>query len=329
MNWARVLSLLILLLNIMSTFAARKGEPDIAGMINTALSFHRNGEAEQALAAYDELVPVMVDKVDANFAATVHSNRGALLMQAGSYESAKGAFEAAVAAQPENINARFNLAVTLTSKLGEHLKAIRHCAAVLKQDGGHVKALHLMGNIMQSLDRPADAEKYFSKAAQAQRQGQEEIVGAAAGAKVSVSARGKALEWGRWGGGAGRLATAAVGSSFTHTHNEQTFTMTCLSESPRVFRIESLLSEVECAAIKSRAEPQLEYSYVTGGTAVDRDDADGYRTSINAWLSPDELLLDVQKRLTGMLRFYVVLLLLRRCHASLCVQLRCSCGDMY
>jgi len=284
----------------MPSFAAIKGEPDIAGMIQLALQLHKSGNFEQALCAYDEILPVL-GKVTANVAATIHSNRGALLSQSGAYAAAKDAFAAAVDVQPENINARFNLALTLTSKLGEHLKAIRHCAAVLKQDSGHVKALHLMGLILQSLNRPVDANKYFSLAAQA-----EEGVGAEAGVAKGSSAGGapahSPLAWGQWGDGMRRLAEASVGTVFTHTHNGQNLSLVCTSESPRVFRIANLLSAEECKAIKTRAEPHLQYSYVTGGKAVDRNDADGYRTSINAWLSPDALLLDVQQRLAGLLR---------------------------
>ena len=87
----------------------------------------------------------------------IHTNalthtQGALYMQKGDYPEAQSAFKAATVSQPTNINAHFNLAVLLTSKLNQHLPALRHCGTALKLDSSNVKALHLMGNILQVRD---------------------------------------------------------------------------------------------------------------------------------------------------------------------------------
>lgn len=51
--------------------------------------------------------------------------------------------------------------VLLTTKLEQHAKAIKHCGLAIKLDGNNYKAYHLMGNILQNINRPEEAMKYF------------------------------------------------------------------------------------------------------------------------------------------------------------------------
>jgi len=77
--------------------------------------------------------------------------------------------------QPENSQYQFNLAVLYTTKLNEHTKALRHCRTALKLDPENIKALHLMGNILQELGQEDEAQSYFLHAetiAQQQSQSQ-------------------------------------------------------------------------------------------------------------------------------------------------------------
>ena len=268
---------------------------DVQVKVQSALKLHKNGDMTAALIAYDELIPYL-NGVNGGVAATIHSNRGALLTNAGNYELAKEAFSAAVSAQPENINAHFNLAVTLTSRLGEHLKALRHCATALRLDPQHVKSLHLMGHIMQELGRPIDANVYYSRAAEVEAKVNVKLTDV----NRSVSPKTK-LAWGNWSSNARRLAEAKVGEYFPYSHADREFVLECISVNPRIFLIQNLLSLLECDSIRSRATSRLTYSHVTGGAASGRNDENAYRTSENAWLATDELLIDVQRRLGGLL----------------------------
>jgi tetratricopeptide (TPR) repeat protein len=290
-GFAALLFLHLLFSVSMSALSARSSSSGLADQIKMALTLHKSGANSDALLAYDEVL--QIDGLGNSVASTIQSNRGAIFMQAGQYEMARDAFSAAVLLQPDNINAQFNLAVTLTSKLGEHLKAIRHCAAVLRLDKRHVKALHLMGNILQGLGRQEDADRYIAQAA-AESAALEESAEFVPSSSAKIS-----LAWGQWDASLHRIAIARVGDAMSYTHSDgKQYTLHCISESPRIFRIENLLTSVECAAIVDRAKSHLEYSFVTGGGG---DGASGYRTSANAWLSKDELLNDVNRRLAGLL----------------------------
>ena len=95
--------------------------------------------------------------------------------------------------------------------------------------------------------------------------------------------------------------------------------MTCLSERPLVFYVNSLVKDTEADDIKSLSEDKLEKSLVMGGQVVyekqdtsEASDSDSrkqgeeevarnpYRLSFNAWLPQDEMLLRIQKRIAAL-----------------------------
>ena len=80
-------------------------------------------------------------------------------MNNGEYSLARDHFDNAVQLTPSSAPARYNLAIVLTSQLEQHAKALKHCALAMKYDPSHYKAVHLMGNIMQSLGKEEDAQK--------------------------------------------------------------------------------------------------------------------------------------------------------------------------
>ena len=304
-----VVSLILLVssfdLAIMSTFAS-PGSTDIVGTLQNALKLHKAGDLKNAIVEYEKLVP-HVDKVTSSVGASIHSNIGAILLQQGDYEGAKKAFLDATTVEPDNVNAHFNLAVTLTSKLGQHAQAIRHVGKVLKLQPEHVKGLHLLSNIMQSLGREEDASKYLMMAQQASRSDVDANAGnGVPAATVGPTGESSLTSKGGTGWQYRLLSRASVGKQvFIGTTGAKErpqspeTSMLCLSKEPLIFRITSLLSPEECEAIIERAKPHLATSFVTGG---DQDSSkEAYRTSQNAWLSADELLERIQYRLGQLL----------------------------
>ena len=89
--------------------------------------------------------------------------------------------------------------------------------------------------------------------------------------------------------------------------------MTCLSTTPLVFYIPALLKEEECDFLVERSRPHLEESFVMGGTGIDGHidankesigaDSGPYRVSDVAWLPQDDLLNQVQERLSALTGF--------------------------
>ena len=100
-----------------------QGQNDLVANVQLAIEHHKNGNIEEAILQYEKVLPKLAGKTKASLSGNV----GALYMSKGEYELAKGHFLAAVDADPDNSSAQFNLAVVLTTKLGEHMRAIKHC----------------------------------------------------------------------------------------------------------------------------------------------------------------------------------------------------------
>ena len=64
----------------------------------------------------------------ANVLGTLLKNQGAIYDQMGAFVEALKSFQTAVEILPDNAAAHLNMATVLSSKLGEHAKAIRYCA---------------------------------------------------------------------------------------------------------------------------------------------------------------------------------------------------------
>lgn len=228
-------------------------------------------------------------------------------MSMGEYERAKGHFIASVEADPNNPSAHFNLAVVLTSKLGEHGKAIKHCGKAINLDPNNHKAHHLMGNIMQSIGRQEEASKYFLAAENIAIQSSQTSDPAKEDNRADQGILGKLPLYG-----------AAKGDSFSVMIGGATYTVECLSDSPLIFIVDSLITEEECKHIQNRASKLLEKSYVMGGDQDSHETAQPaalnaensaaaaidpalYRSSYNAWLSQDSMLNNLQVRVAAVL----------------------------
>lgn len=258
----------------------------LAEEVQLAVKYHKEGELSEAIRAYEHVIPRLSGAIKASLCGNV----GALHMNNGDYESAKRHFLTSIEADPDNASMHFNLAVLLTSKLGQHGKAIRHCGIALNLDPSNHKVLHLMGNILQNIGRPDEAEQYFIAAESMALQAQ------------GVSADDEAT--GASGGGASaamaslRMFSSKVGDRVSAVVEGRDYVMECISESPLLWVVHDLLTEEECDRIMTRSASLLERSYVMGGGAAELVPSDPYRSSHNAWLPPDDLLASLQLRLS-------------------------------
>lgn len=260
--------------------------------VNAALDLHKSGKLEEALVAYQAVVKL----VPPQLATTLHSNIGAIYSTLGQYESAGLAFGAAIETSPENAQAHFNLAVTLTSKLGQHAKALKHCSIAMRLNPSMHKAFHLMGNIMQGLGRPEQAVKYFEAA--------EEMAAGGRGATGDDLVKDKVENI-----FAALLVKSRIGDRFDVAVDGVDYSMQCLSERPLMFLAHNLLSPEECRHIVQAATPLMEASQVMGGKAEEMTmssngeaNPGAYRTSENAWLPSrnDPVIRSLQLRLAGL-----------------------------
>ena len=265
------------------------GSDDIFGsLLRDALALHKIGDNENALSEYDKLEPYLLN-TSPSTSALVYGNKGAIYLQLGHYDLAKESFTRAVERDPENINANFNLAVTLSTKLKMHTSAVRHIGVVLRNDPRHFKALHLLGNIMQSIGKHADAERYYKMAASIVKE-----------TETGMDDQLKTFDF--FGDGLENVVSAKIGDEFSASSegDRREVFMKCISESPLVFRLPAFLTDDECDEIIARAAPLFEKSHVTGGGHEDGRSS-RYRSSENAWLPADKVLQNVQERLANLL----------------------------
>ncbi len=88
---------------------------------------------------------------------------GARYYKAGDYKKARLAFDNAVAVDPKNVKALYELAERL-SKLGDLQDAAKYYQAVVNQDAGHLMARVKLGQIYLLASKPGDAEKMANEA---------------------------------------------------------------------------------------------------------------------------------------------------------------------
>jgi prolyl 4-hydroxylase len=305
----------------MSSNCRADGSLSLGQRVTNALENHKTGLLDEAILSYENVLPELTGKL----ASTLHSNVGSIYMNKGENDRARDHFALAVEAEPDNANAHFNLAVILTSKFEVHGKAIKHCGTALKLDPSMYKALHLMGNILQNLGKDIEAEKYFVMAENLARELTEQTLQAVPN-RDEKGSEGK-LGWARF-----KIMEAKLGEEFdvqksefekenTGVAYDENYRLICISERPLVFRIPQFVTSQEGDHIIGRADKQLKKSFVMGGqTAVadqfgaaqvtddgsaakDVDTSQLYRSSYNAWLHPDELATQLQRRLSHLTGF--------------------------
>ena len=83
-----------------SRAAESGGIPTLPERIQSALSAHKRGEVDQALLAYESILPDVqgIPKIES----TLHNNAAAIYVTKGEYEIAKQHFLAAITAEPND-----------------------------------------------------------------------------------------------------------------------------------------------------------------------------------------------------------------------------------
>lgn len=283
--------------------------------IQLTLSFHKNGQLADALVGYEEVLgKLSADNAKgASVKASLHGNAGAIYLAQGDYQSAKRHFEGSVQVQPENSSSRYNLAVLLTSKLGEHASALKHCALAIKYDKTNYKALHLMGNIMQNLGKAQEAERYFQMAEQAALEQEQQPLQREVSTSTTSSESSGDFRIQPW------MQSLLSFDEKIHRVNikGRDFEVHLISRKPLIMTVDNLLTEDECEAIKQASKDKLERSFTMGSsikvsgeekedipveiTDDGIEDQRAYRSSYNAWLPRNELLQNVQEWLSEIL----------------------------
>ena len=317
----------------------------LTNMVHTALSEHQSGNLKGAIDSYEAVLPHLSGTIKASLSGNV----GALYMNQGDYEKARHHFQNAVQADEANPSSHYNLAVILTSNFNEHGLAIRHCGTAIKLDENNYKAHHLMGNILQNIGRPKAADKYFVMAENIARLS----AAAAPSSQYEGEARGAEERMGSTGNNVRGKSTAnryplqslpafnaSIGDVIAKNIDGKEYRLECISEQPLAFMVANLITAEECAHIRQLASSRMERSFVMGGTASKKAEAepsqdaqqsevlsqkvesgaavipaasdkeDGeeekvhpslYRSSYTAWLPQDDALNQLQRRLSFLL----------------------------
>eukprot|EP00597_Dinobryon_sp_UTEXLB2267_P009528 CAMPEP_0170082868 /NCGR_PEP_ID=MMETSP0019_2-20121128/18325_1 /TAXON_ID=98059 /ORGANISM="Dinobryon sp., Strain UTEXLB2267" /LENGTH=411 /DNA_ID=CAMNT_0010297907 /DNA_START=124 /DNA_END=1356 /DNA_ORIENTATION=- len=254
--------------------------------LNRALTSHRSGDLNDAVKAYEEVIPYVSDSVKAS----LHGNVGAILNSQGSNEKAMFHFQSAVESDTKSSSAHFNLAVILTSKFELHKKALKHCLIALRLDPSNYKVLHLMGNIYQNIGRNEEAEKCFSSADKLVRENEDNK-----SQNIESDNSGEILHE--------KLIIMKMKEDevLSFTIEGETYYLKCLSQKPLIVVVDNFLLPQECQHIMSAVQDSLTQSFVTGGGIGEDANAEPYRSSYNAWLPQDSTLSTIKTRLSALL----------------------------
>lgn len=284
------------------SMTASQDEVDVNSLVNNALNIHRAGDFNNALRLYEDVLRLTIDNTA--LSSTINSNMGAIHMQNGDYNMARDRFMRSVDLSPRNAQARFNLAVVLTSKLSLHKDAMKHCAMAMQIDPDMHKAYHLMGNIMQNLNRSEDAEKYFERAEYIAAQ-----INSASNLPPAQPSNGSVPPipssiYPSWID----LPFARVTKVNETVHilengDDRSYSMSCMSDKPRIFHLENIISTEDCKALIARAlaEDRFESSFIMG-RGDSGDPIDPYRSSDTAWLSSasDQVISGLKQRIASL-----------------------------
>lgn len=282
------------------------------------------------LYTYNHVDGEVLPELNGKIASTIAINLAAIYMNQGENDLAKEYFTVAITKDSENPTGHLNLGIILTSKFQSHVEAIKHCAIALKLDPHMIKALHLMGNILQTLGKDIEAEKYFVLAEnEANQQSQDKIATNTDlnnnnnnDSQQSNNKPAYKIDWTKY-----PLMNAKIGDEFvinsktSSDSNGDTvdtilkLTCSCISERPFLIYISKFLKDHECEHIIHRATSQLEKSFVMGGQGnICESENEGknekestnnalYRSSYNAWLHADKLATLLQRRLADVTGF--------------------------
>jgi hypothetical protein len=274
---------------------------EVVSLLQKTLQDHKSGKIYEAIEGYEQVIPLVTAPATL---LSLHNNVGAIYHSTGKYELALKHFEASVELDSANAQSHFNLAVLLTSKLNQHGKAIKHCGLAIKIDPENFKYYHLMGNILQTLGKEKESEKYYQIADNLAKQQQQPSESVAA-ADNSNSPRPLLQNVVK------RFSfPLTIGSHEITLDDLKTYSVNVESVSPLIITIDGFLTNEECEYIKEKSRDKLERSFIMGNSVRDitSDENEGeldednvYRSSYNTWLPLDEYLHSLQKRISKVL----------------------------
>lgn len=287
----------------------------IVDKIQQTLLKHKNGLTKEAIEGYEEVIPLVTAT---STLLSLHGNVGALYLSTGKYEEAKQHFEKSIEIDTTNAQSHFNLAVLLTSKLNQHGAAMKHCALAIKYDGEtkNHKYYHLMGNILQSLGKEKESERYYQMADSLAQGGSIDMSTKKESADVAQS---NIIE---------RFVDHLPFDIHQQSHHDfvidnERYHVVVESLNPIIITVENFLTAEECQYIRDKSSQNLEKSFIMGnsvkvseeyannqqiiskegeaGSSELDDEETLYRSSYNAWLSVDDRLSSLQERISSLL----------------------------
>ena len=216
-------------------------EKDLVTLINDAIALHKKGEFEDALLHYELGLPELEIK-NAGMASSLYGNAGALYMQTGQNLAAKAKFLKAVECSPSNSQAHYNLAIILTSKLGDHETALFHVEKALDLGYDEEKCFHLKANILQDMNREEEAVGLFISAEEKAREKHSSSV------ETNMKLDRRSFLW--------RVLHSKldeiIGRENLVGGEKNIISMKCISERPLMFLVDALVSQSECEHIMNR-----------------------------------------------------------------------------
>lgn len=291
----------------MSSIAS--GTSSAADLLTASLQAHKSGDYQAALEGYNSLLSLSLNP---STASAICSNAGAIFMAQGDYAVAKEYFEKGIMAQPDNPQSHFNLAVILTSKLGLHLEALQHLETAADLGYDAAKVNHLKGNALQDLGRTEEASQCYTIAESTATVAAADLNSASRPSpKPFSSSTATTIDEDMLASLRSKFGGIKIGDIIDGVESGgQIYSMRCLSTRPLLFYIKALVSESECEYITARARGSLQRSEIMGGstkyisedaaTTASNQSDDPYRLSFNSWLPQDEVLLDIQARISAL-----------------------------
>lgn len=126
-------------------------------MFEVGLQLHQNGQYEQALMAYKNVL-----ETDPG-SAPVHYNIGQIYQVRGDLLGAIGEYDKALATNPELVPAIYNRALAYRDQ-GKNAEAIKGLETVVSREPNNVGALYNLGNILIAQGRVVDGTKLVNRA---------------------------------------------------------------------------------------------------------------------------------------------------------------------
>ncbi len=235
--------------------------------LQAALASHKAGDYASATAHYKATLALRPQLHQ------VWSNYAACLKALGQNARAEQAWRRATKLKPDYAEAHFNLAVLLSEQADRLDEAKHHAEEALAHRQQYVAAHHLMGNLLVSLGRPAEATHHYQIADGLAPE-------TTAAAAVAADARGATRA-----AAAPRVLPRLDGVAVGHTRaieldGARAVELTTLSLVPLVLRATDYLTDDECTELIELARPRMAASLVMGNASTGA----AARTSSSAFL---------------------------------------------